>query len=120
MVDRWEDDGGPVRPDWEDTTAKPNGIGPVCKHCGHLIDSPDMHKTTCPIYAVKPVPAEPIGPVRTIRMMMQVDIPILNSWDELGMTDSIITRIPRIIQEQLSWYKGTVTELGHWERGHIE
>lgn len=44
---RWE---------WEDVTAPPNGIGPVCKYCVRLIDGMWDHSAACPAFVAKTDP----------------------------------------------------------------
>ncbi len=45
-------------PDWVDPDAEPNGIGPICRHCGLLIDwHPFDHADDCPERGDQPRPA---------------------------------------------------------------
>lgn len=67
-------------PDWIDTTAPPNGIGPVCRHCHNLIDdSTTDHAANC--IARSPVMAATAWPSNADMIVDMVRLGYLTHYD---------------------------------------
>lgn len=107
-----------TRWEWEDETAPKNGIGPVCKYCNRLIDGMWDHSATCPAFVAKTELTErkPFAyPVKTHVMVYKVDVPVLNTWERLGTTDTVMWNIKNAFEETLNWYHADLNLVKEWD-----